>query len=97
MRKEALITRTIKEVEVSVLCYDREQCCEVMEEFTLTVLPDSKQFESVVKSRIKEGLVALEIANINVKETKYGCTVTEFLSVAHEIPSKEAEETEEEE
>lgn len=96
MRKETMITRTIKEVEVCVLCYDRNLACEVIEEITVTLLPDSKQFESVVKSAIRDGLVFLEIGNTRIKETKYGCTVTDFLSVAHEIPAKETGAEEEE-
>lgn len=95
MRKETMITRTIKEAEVSVLCYDRENACEMMEEITVPVLPGSKHFESVVKSKIREGLIFLEISNMVVKENKYGCSLTDFMSVAHKIPAKETEKEEE--
>ena len=91
---EKLITRTIITKEIEALTVNTET--NEVKTMSIGVPSTCKDIETALKWYRKTYPEALiQIAKINFiseKETLYGCTESEFLSVAHELPPRKLSE-----
>lgn len=81
---EKMVTRTIEETIVKYLTIDTEGQCVI--EGTVTLPGKFKNDEKLAKTLRVKGV---EYARILVVETglrRYGCTESEFMSIARELP-----------
>lgn len=89
--KEALVTRTFKTMNCSVLCANAEAA--TIETLSVTLprsYADEKTLFKAITKHIPEGYTALKVLSFEEVETLYGMSESEFLANAKVLPPRKS-------
>lgn len=87
MARERMVTRTILETEVNVICMDVTTVETLVETFTLTGLQKNNDYilKQLKKQYETDTYKLVAIQNVQEKETMYGMKEIDFIKVAMKL------------
>lgn len=96
MARKRMVTRTIKTLEVEVLCLDISTQETVNKSLILSgTYKDNKSLMKAVSNILNsETLKAVHVTDSTEKETLYGMDENDFITYASELPPREQQEKE---
>ena len=89
MKKEKIMTRTIYTYSVKVMGI--EDNAVTFKDYEIPVMDESKIL-AYIKRIDNSTFIPASVVNLEMNETLYGCTESEFMSVAHKLPPRKVYE-----